>query len=64
MFHIYTIILTGKIKVQKNSDNWILTNDIPIEMRKIAGKQETLIENILLGVDACLLVQSIICVIF
>jgi hypothetical protein len=33
---------TGKIKAQKNSANWILINDIPIEMRKITGEPKDL----------------------
>jgi hypothetical protein len=33
---------TGKIKAQKNWVNWILINEIPIEMRKIAGEARDL----------------------
>jgi hypothetical protein len=33
---------TGNIKAQKNWVNWILINEIPIEMRKIKGEARLL----------------------
>jgi len=36
------IIPTGNIKTQKNWVNWILINEIPIEMRKITGEARLL----------------------
>jgi len=39
---MYIIIPTGNIKTQKNWANWILINEIPIEMRKITGEARLL----------------------
>ena len=39
---IYIVMPTGKIKAQKNWVNWILINEIPIEIRKITGEARDL----------------------
>jgi hypothetical protein len=52
---------TGNIKAQKNWANWILLNEIPIEMRNITGEQDSLKENTLRELDVYLYLPSICC---
>ena len=59
---MYIIIPTGKIKAQKSCANWILINEITIEMRKITGEARLLKRKYLTRAGDISLSTKLLCV--
>jgi hypothetical protein len=59
---MYIIIPTGNIKAQKSWANWILINEIPIEMRKITGEDRLRKRKNLTRVGEISLSTKLLCV--